>query len=112
MALSRCYCHQVSCGPYHSAAVSLDGMLYTWGDGLCGKLGHSDWESYNTPKPVEALYGGEVKWVCCGWWHTAAVVATKSGKGEIPKFSIHSFLERNIKMSPLNFYCFACHFAH
>ncbi|CAD7698884.1 unnamed protein product, partial [Ostreobium quekettii] len=72
---------QVSCGPYHTAAVSNLGILYTWGDGLCGKLGHGDQISKYTPQPVEALYVGEVKWVCCGWWHTAAVVMANEHKG-------------------------------
>ena len=73
----------MSCGPYHSAAVSNLGILYTWGDGLCGKLGHTDQASKPTPQPVEALYVGEVKWVCCGWWHTAAVVMTNEHKGKV-----------------------------
>ncbi|CAD7703407.1 unnamed protein product [Ostreobium quekettii] len=72
---------QVSCGPYHTAAVSNLGILYTWGDGLCGKLGHGDQESKHTPQPVEALYVGEVQWVCCGWWHTAAVVMANEHRG-------------------------------
>lgn len=64
---------QVSCGPYHTAAVSYDGTLYTWGNGLFGKLGHGDHESTFTPRPVLALAEHYVLNVSCGWWHTAAV---------------------------------------
>lgn len=45
----------MSCGPYHTAAYSNNGQLYTWGDGLCGKLGHGNWESTLVPKLVEGL---------------------------------------------------------
>ncbi|MEW5304415.1 MAG: hypothetical protein WDW36_007026 [Sanguina aurantia] len=64
---------QVSCGPYHTAAVSYDGTLFTWGNGLFGKLGHGDHESTFTPRPVLALADHFVLHVSCGWWHTAAV---------------------------------------
>ena len=30
----------VSCGRYHSAAVSRDGQVYTWGKASAGQLGH------------------------------------------------------------------------
>ena len=43
---------QVSCGPYHSAAVTSSGALFTWGDGLCGKLGHGDQQSISEPRQV------------------------------------------------------------
>ncbi|GMH35195.1 hypothetical protein BSKO_03063 [Bryopsis sp. KO-2023] len=66
---------EVSCGPYHTAASSEDGQLYTWGDGLCGKLGHGDWQSSLVPRPVQSLVmEGRVSAVSCGWWHTAAVL--------------------------------------
>jgi RCC1 and BTB domain-containing protein len=31
---------QVACGSYHTAAVCANGDLYTWGNGMYGKLGH------------------------------------------------------------------------
>lgn len=30
---------EVACGPWHTAAVSTSGRLYTWGDGTFGALG-------------------------------------------------------------------------
>ena len=46
---------QLACGYHHSAAVSKDGMVLTWGRGIFGQLGHGDTENYSLPTPVEAL---------------------------------------------------------
>lgn len=43
---------QVSCGPFHCATVTSDGYLFTWGDGLCGKLGHGDQVACPSPRQV------------------------------------------------------------
>ena len=40
LANVRCVC--VSAGELHSAAVTSDGDVYTWGDGFCGQLGHAE----------------------------------------------------------------------
>ena len=67
----------VSCGPYHTAATTQDGGLYTWGNGLFGKLGHGDTLAAYHPRRVTALEGSFVTSVACGWWHTAAVVCLR-----------------------------------
>ena len=54
LGLTRC-AMQVSCGPYHSAALTSSGALFTWGDGLCGKLGHGDQQSISEPRQVCTL---------------------------------------------------------
>ncbi len=64
---------QLSCGPYHTAAVTEDGALFTWGNGLFGKLGHGDTRSAYAPRRVRAFEGCAVHYVSCGWWHTAAL---------------------------------------
>ncbi len=46
---------QVSCGAFHTAVVSSDGCLFTWGDGLCGKLGHGNHEPCTEPRQVLAF---------------------------------------------------------
>ena len=33
----------ISCGSSHSAAISAEGDLYTWGRGNYGQLGHGKW---------------------------------------------------------------------
>ncbi|KAM9735318.1 putative E3 ubiquitin-protein ligase HERC1 isoform 6-T7 [Menidia menidia] len=55
----------------HSAAVTNDGELYTWGEGDFGRLGHSDSQSRNVPTLVKDISG--VGQVACGSSHTIAV---------------------------------------
>ncbi|KAL9831567.1 putative chromatin regulator PHD family [Arabidopsis thaliana] len=75
----------ISCGPWHTAFVTSEGKLFTFGDGTFGALGHGDRISTNIPREVEALNGCRTIKAACGVWHSAAVVsvfgeATSSGK--------------------------------
>ncbi|QDZ25956.1 RCC1-like regulator of chromosome condensation protein [Chloropicon primus] len=70
---------KVTCGPYHSALITLEarGNLYTWGDNFLGKLGQGpDVKRLCAPRRVEGNGFGQrtTKHVACGTWHTAAVV--------------------------------------
>ena len=56
----------MSCGPFHCAAVSLDGALFTWGEGFGGKLGHGNQNCQEQPTLVEALVGRQVRVSLCG----------------------------------------------
>ena len=47
-------------GDFHSAAVTEDGALWTWGFGRDGRLGHGDKEAQLAPKLVESLEGQRV----------------------------------------------------
>jgi len=69
---------QVTCGSYHTAAITGNGDLYTWGGGMYGKLGHGNETGCSTPKRVEALAGVPVEQIACGSRHTAVV--TTSGR--------------------------------
>lgn len=68
----------VSCGEFHSCAVSTSGDVFTWGDGIhnAGLLGHGTDASHWVPKrvsgPVEGL---QVISITCGTWHTALTIA-------------------------------------
>lgn len=42
----------IACGGAHSAAITSEGELYTWGQGQYGRLGHGDEVSQFTPKLV------------------------------------------------------------
>ncbi|KAK3220837.1 hypothetical protein Dsin_014807 [Dipteronia sinensis] len=64
----------ISCGPWHTAAVTSAGKLFTFGDGTFGALGHGDCSSTGMPREVEMLMGLRTLMGSCGVWHTAAVV--------------------------------------
>jgi hypothetical protein len=79
------YCVAVSAGPHHFAAVGRSGLLFTWGDGAYGKLGHGSDENKDAPQCVQALQGvGRMRGdgsfegitrVACGMWHTVALAS-------------------------------------
>jgi hypothetical protein len=73
LAGTRIVC--VSAGEIHSAAVSVDGDVYTWGDGFCGQLGNADKKPQVVPVQVECggLDDECVSHVSCGARHTLAV---------------------------------------
>ena len=58
---------QVSCGKDHTACVTADGKLYTFGIGRDGRLGHGTVETERTPRKVTGL--GFVEQVSCGKAH-------------------------------------------
>jgi len=67
---------QVTCGSYHTAAVTGNGDLYTWGGGMYGKLGHGNESGHSNPKRVEGLAGLVVSQIACGSRHTAVITST------------------------------------
>lgn len=53
---------EIACGSGHSAAITTNGELYTWGQGSHGRLGHGD--TANQSKPKQVLYVN-VPYVSC-----------------------------------------------
>jgi RCC1 and BTB domain-containing protein len=66
---------QVSCGGFHTAVVTEDGRLYTFGGGEHGQLGHNDRVNKLKPTLVQALDGTFVSQITCGWSHSVALTA-------------------------------------
>lgn len=74
---------QISCGDAHTVALSREGLLYSWGGGGCGQLGHSETSKMPkdedgcpyqpTPRIVEHLRPHVVATIACGKAHTIAV---------------------------------------
>lgn len=64
---------QISCGDYHSIAISNQGEIFTWGGGgqyNKGQCGHDDLKDIDTPKRVEFFKNKRAYKVVCGGYHT------------------------------------------
>lgn len=67
----------VAAGEAHSACIDKLGVLYTWGAGAYGRLGHGEDVDIPVPRKVEEFGGIPIIQVACGTFHTLAVA--KSG---------------------------------
>ena len=65
----------VSAGEEHSLALAEAGCVYSWGDGVYGKLGHGNIEDQRIPKLIEGLQGVQVTLVVAGPSHSLAMDA-------------------------------------
>ena len=65
----------VSAGAFHSLALTADGAVWSWGNGVYGKLGHGDTQAQLLPKKVEALADQRVVAVSAGSSHSLAITA-------------------------------------
>jgi len=71
---------QIAGGDSHSMALTDSGSVYTWGEGLYGKLGHGEIYSphsakrqCSTPKKVDGMEGRGTRQISCGGQHCLAV---------------------------------------
>ncbi|CAH1268469.1 HERC2 [Branchiostoma lanceolatum] len=69
----------IACGSSHSAAVTSNGELYTWGLGEYGRLGHGDNTTQLRPKQVKSLAGQRVIQVACGSRDAQTLALTDEG---------------------------------
>lgn len=74
-ALEKAQVRVVECGSLHTAAVTEQGELYTWGMGDDGQLGHGDTDRRVLPEKVSFFADTHVESVFCGAAHTYAVTA-------------------------------------
>lgn len=65
--------YSVSCGPYHTAALSND--VFTWGDGEHGRLGTGNLNLQRVPTVVPTLRNQKISQLVCGGAHTAAITS-------------------------------------
>lgn len=65
----------VTAGEYHSAVLTEDGGVFTFGQGSYGQLGHNSNNDEYNPRKVFELMGKVVTQIACGRNHTLAYVA-------------------------------------
>lgn len=73
-ALAGTHIRQISCGCWHSAALSTNDELYTWGSNKSGQLGHGHKKSVPFPQMAMQKKGGGITMVACGTAHTAVLL--------------------------------------
>ncbi|XP_041128227.1 E3 ubiquitin-protein ligase HERC2-like isoform X2 [Polyodon spathula] len=70
----------IACGSTYSAAITVDGELYTWGRGNYGRLGHGSSEDQTTPMLVTGLKGLKVIDVSCGSGDAQTLAVSDNGQ--------------------------------
>ncbi|CAH1964040.1 unnamed protein product [Acanthoscelides obtectus] len=68
----------VHSGGKHAMALTLDGKVFSWGEGEDGKLGHGNRLNLDKPKMIETLKSKKIRDIACGSSHSAAI--TSSGE--------------------------------
>ncbi|KAG6607654.1 PH, RCC1 and FYVE domains-containing protein 1, partial [Cucurbita argyrosperma subsp. sororia] len=63
----------IACGVWHSAIVTRQGEVFTWGEESGGRLGLGMGKDVTQPRLVEALAATTIDLVACGEFHTCAV---------------------------------------
>lgn len=95
----------VACGSAHSAAISSQGELYTWGLGEYGRLGHGDNNTLLKPKMIQKLVGKRVVQVACGSRDAQTLCLTDDGAvfswgdGDFGNFFIGDWRKKFLKIS-------------
>ncbi|NXW53243.1 HERC5 ligase, partial [Eurystomus gularis] len=64
----------ISCGADHTAVLSKEGVVCTFGAGEAGQLGHNSTRNELLPRVVAELWGARVSQVACGRKHTLVYV--------------------------------------
>ncbi|CAI0402065.1 unnamed protein product [Linum tenue] len=65
--------YRIACGSNHAALVTRHGEIFSWGQGLGGRLGHGKEVDVPLPTLIDGLSGMNVDVIACGEYHTCAV---------------------------------------
>jgi alpha-tubulin suppressor-like RCC1 family protein len=93
---------KICCGAAHNLVLLQNGLVFSWGNGVNGRLGHGDTESLVSPKQIELFSdrGLRVTDICCGWTHSFVIVNNDTlysfGKGQDGQLGIGSIEDRSI----------------
>ncbi|KAM4603975.1 putative E3 ubiquitin-protein ligase HERC3 [Polymixia lowei] len=66
----------ISCGERHTAILTKGGLVFTFGGGCYGQLGHNSLRDEPRPRLVAELWGAKVTQIACGRHHTLAFVGS------------------------------------
>ncbi|XP_060707441.1 probable E3 ubiquitin-protein ligase HERC3, partial [Hemiscyllium ocellatum] len=69
----------IACGEEHTAVLTKDGLVFTFGAGSYGQLGHNSTEDETKPHLVGYLFGKKASQIACGSYHTLVFIPS-SGK--------------------------------
>ncbi|XP_044213215.1 probable E3 ubiquitin-protein ligase HERC4 isoform X1 [Thunnus albacares] len=67
----------ISCGKDHTAVLTKDGVVFTFGSGQYGQLGHNSFSDELRPRLVTELWGAKVIKIACGRHHTLVMTDSK-----------------------------------
>ncbi|KAK5928530.1 hypothetical protein CgunFtcFv8_013584 [Champsocephalus gunnari] len=67
----------ISCGKDHTATLTKDGAVFTFGSGEHGQLGHNSFRDELRPRLVAELWGAKVTKIACGRHHTLVLTDSK-----------------------------------
>ncbi|XP_071972894.1 probable E3 ubiquitin-protein ligase HERC6 [Engystomops pustulosus] len=67
----------ISCGDEHTAVLSKEGTVYTFGNGTLGQVGKNSVTHTAVPQKIEE-YEGQVSQIACGSYHTLLYVFTSN----------------------------------
>ncbi|KAI4884475.1 hypothetical protein NFI96_014103 [Prochilodus magdalenae] len=68
----------ISCGEDHTAVLTKGGVLFTFGSGCYGQLGHNSLRDEHRPRLLGGLWGSKVTQIACGRHHTLALVGSSN----------------------------------
>ncbi|XP_076831363.1 putative E3 ubiquitin-protein ligase HERC3 isoform X2 [Brachyhypopomus gauderio] len=68
----------ISCGEDHTAVLAKGGLMFTFGSGCYGQLGHNSFRDELRPRLLAGLWGSKVLQIACGRHHTLALVGSKT----------------------------------
>jgi RCC1 and BTB domain-containing protein len=77
----------ISCGYYHSMALSKNGNVFGWGYNSEGELGISNDNNQNFPIRINIMNGVLIKKIICGQYHSLLI----STDGDIYAFGCNNF---------------------
>ncbi|XP_053175956.1 uncharacterized protein LOC128359488 [Scomber japonicus] len=67
----------ISCGKDHTAILTKDGVVFTFGSSQYGQLGHNSFSEELRPRIVAELWGAKVIQIACGRHHTLVMTDSK-----------------------------------